>query len=194
MVVTYDFLEAAYKKYNYIFNKRPYEVNVGGIRRKNHKINEFNDILFIAYIDGFGQKQCLCFKGTTLPGLYYLKNKLGNVKGTFILQPGQYLNVWELSFHHLGKANQYEAYRQIGIFKGWRDNDADGEFDFSGPTYTDAAGVNGHHAADKDAVGAYSAGCQVVQDKEEHLIWIAPAERHKELYGNKIHYTLFQEQ
>jgi hypothetical protein len=194
MLLNYDLLEGAYKKRSFVFLKRPYEVNVGGIRSKNPVVNEFNDVLFIAYLDGFGQKQCLCFKGSTLPGLYYLKNKLGNVKGTFIVQPGQNINAWELSFHHIGTPEQYEAYRQVGTILGWRDDNADGKFDFSGPTYSDGQGVNGHHAADKAAVGAYSAGCFVVQDKEEHLIWIAPAKRHVELYGNHINLTLFQEQ
>jgi hypothetical protein len=194
MILNYDLLESAYKKHSYIFLKRPYECNVGGIRCKNPIEDQFNDVLFICYLDSFGQKQCLVFKGSTLPGLYYLKNKLGNVKGTFIVQPQQALNAWELSYHHINDLEKrYEAFRQIGVIKGWRDLDQDGRFDFSGITYTDAQGVNGHHAADKEAVGAYGAGCQVVQDKEEHLIWIAPARRHKELYGNKFHLTLFQE-
>jgi hypothetical protein len=193
MRVNYDYMKELYALNGHEFLTRPYECNPFGFRASSPVADQFGCVLGIAYVDGMGEGQCLTFKGSTLPGLYYLKNKLGNVKGTFIVQPGQHKHCWELSFHHINDpVKKYEAFRQIGIIKGWRDNNSDGKADFSGATYTDGAGVNGHHAADKSAVGGYSAGCQVVQDKEEHLIWIAPARRHKELYENKFHYTLFQ--
>jgi hypothetical protein len=195
MELNYDILSNMYAKRGYEFFTQPYKCNPFGIRRANPTVNEFNDVLGIAYVDMLGVKQCLMFKGSTLPGLFYLKNKLGNINGTAILQPGQHKNAWMFDYHHLGKPNQYEAFRQAapGVFPVWRDNDSDGQLDMSGPTHRDVVGLNGHHAADSNLVGPYSAGCQIVQDKEEHQIWIAPARKHKEVHTNLFHYTLFVE-
>jgi len=197
--ITYDFIQSSYAKYGYKFyDQGKYNINLFGIRPKNPLVNEFGCILGVAYLDEFLIKQCLTFRGSTLPGLYYLKNKLGNVNGTFILAPGQHVKCWKAGYHHIGKPNQYEAYQQAGpgVFKGYRDNDKDGQLDMTGTLYTDVAGLNGHTTkeTDTDIVGAYSAGCQVVRDDKEHAIWLNVGKRSAELYGNLFTYTLFQRQ
>jgi hypothetical protein len=197
-MLTHEYIKSVYKKYGYPFLEKPFQVNPFGIRSKDlSTVNLYNDIIGFAFKDAFGVGQCLAFRGTTKPGLYWLKNKLGNVNGTFILAPGFYEDCWQLSQHHYGKPNAYDAYVQskAGVFLGWRDNDSDGQFDMAGkPTFTDVSGLNQHHGADKDLVGAYSAACQVIEQDKEHFIGVAVGKRHIELYTNSLNYALFQAQ
>lgn len=194
----YEDIKKMYEEKGYTFLTRTYEANLFGIRNKDTKIvDEFNDVLGVAYVDGFGVCQCLTFAGTTKPGLVYLKDKLFNTSGTFIMAPGQHKGAWMCGYHHANDPEKrYESYvqRMPRVFKGWRDSDSDGAFDFTGKIYDDAVGVNGHRAGINytGKVGLYSAGCQVVQDDKEHLIWLSVGKRHAELYGNSLTYTLFQ--
>lgn len=198
--MNYSEIKARYSEKNYIFKERNYEANLFGIRNKDlNAVDYFNDILGVAYKDSFGQEQCLIFAGTTKPGLAYLGKEAGNPNGTFIMCPGQHRNAWMTGFHHANDpVKRYPAFVQsaAGVFKGWRDNDKDGKFDFSGIIYTDSQGVNGHHAGtigETKNVGLYSMGCQVFQDDKEHHIWFAVGERSAELWGNLLDYTLFQD-
>ena len=176
------------------FENGALDVNIFGVRFGYDVVNEFNDIVGVAYKDEFGNEVCLAFKATTKPGLYWLKNKLMNKQGTFIMMPGQYRSCWYAGLH--GKT-RYPALRQNGKnqFKGWRDNDSDGKFDVDGPIYSDAMYVNGHTTSfknDIDKVGPYSAGCQVIQDSEEFKAWLAVIYRSMESHGDKVSYTLLE--
>lgn len=195
MHLTYELVRSLYAKKYYTFLTRPYELNIGGFRGKDLVVNEFDDVIFVAYKDFYGMGQCLTFRGTTDPGLYWLKNKKGNPNGTFILAPNFYEDCFELGFHHAGKPNAYPAFVQAPTakFVGWRDNDSDGEFDMHGPpNWTDVTGLNLHHGSNMKYVGAGSAACQVVQSEKEHKVLVALGERHAELYGNLFNYALFQ--
>jgi hypothetical protein len=193
MHLTHEYVRSLYARYYYSFLTRPYELNLFGIRSKKLLVNEFDDVLGIAWEDFYGMGQCLAFRGTTDPGLYWLKNKLGNINGTFILAPGFYEECFELGYHR----GSYRAFVQAapGIFRGWRDDDSDGHFDMSGlPTYTDVTGLNLHHANDAEYVGPTSAACQVVQSDREQQVMVALGERHAELHKNLFNYALFQAQ
>lgn len=197
--MTHSQIKQLYQDNGYVFFTDRYRANLFGRRNKDlMTVDKFNDVLGAAYIDGFGNAQCLEFAGTTKPGLTSLSDKPMNANGTFILAPGQHLNCWKVGFHHADDpAKRYEAYQQAGsgVFKGWRDNDQDGKFDFAGKIYTDVGGLNGHRAGINDTinVGPYSYACQVVQDDKEFLIWLAVGKRSAEIYGNLFHYTLFQD-
>lgn len=197
-MITYQEVKALYQKNNYKFYEQgQYNVNLFGIRNKDLTVvDKFNDKLGVAYVDEFLNLQCLVFQGTTKPGLSYLTDKLGNANGTGIMCPGQYKGFWMIGFHHRGQANQYEAYEQKGVCNCWRDNNKDGKFTMSGPIYTDAAGVNGHHAAEGESqnVGPWSSACQVCSSKREHAVWLNIGWRCAELYGNSFTYTLFQDE
>lgn len=196
--MTYNDVKKMYSDKGYIFLTGPYKVNLFGIRNKDlTAVDYFNDILGVAYQDSFGNNQCLVFAGTTKPGLSYLGDKVGNPDGTAILCPGQHLNAWATGFHHANDPEKrYPAYvqRAPGVFTVWRDADKDGKFDFSGTVYTNSQGINGHRGGinPTQKVGLYSMGCQVMQEDTEHHIWYGVGERHAELYGNSLHYTLFQ--
>ncbi len=197
MHLTHEYIRSLYARYYYKFLTRPYEINLFGIRSKKLLVNEFDDVLGIAWEDFYGMGQCLAFRGTTDPGLYWLKNKLGNINGTFILAPNFYEECFTLGYHNVGKPNAYRAFVQApsADFVGWRDNDADGQFDMSGlPTWKDVTGLNLHHAKDAQYVGQYSAACQVCQSDREHQVMVALGERHAELYSNIFNYALFQSQ
>lgn len=198
--IDYDFVKSMYMAKSYKFyDSGQYNVNLFGIRNKDlFTVNEFNDLLGVAYLDEFMNKQCLVFQGTTKPGLTVLKNKLGHPDGTMILCEGQHKRCWTIRMHNEGKASAHEAYGQIGpgVFRVWRDKDGDGQFDLSGPIYTNASGVNGHTTRDFDVenVNDFSWGCQVVNDDKEHGIWLSVGKRSAELYGNAFTYTLFRQQ
>ena len=81
-----------------IFENGPYDLNLFGIRSKNQIPNSFDDWLGCAYQDG---NKIWCdefWKATTDPGISYLGEKeMLNEKGTAILVPGQYLNVYKIA-------------------------------------------------------------------------------------------------
>ena len=148
--LSYQRLKKAIEMKGYkFFESDPYDVNIFGIRFGYEVVNEFNDIIGVAYKDDFGNEVCLAFKGTTKPGLYWLKNKLMNPQGTFIMKPGQYRGCWVAGLH--GKT-RYPALRQNGKnqFLGWRDNDSDGKFDIDGPIFDNPEYVNGHTTSFKN--------------------------------------------
>lgn len=192
--LTYNELKEVIKNKGHIFfESGPYDVNLYGIRSESLQVDEFNDILGIAFKDRFDNKINFMSEGTTKPGLYWLKKKMGNINGTAILIPGQYRGVWKISTH-----KGYEALAQSknGVFKVWRDNDADGQFDYNGKIYTDVTGLNMHTeslVADTEKVGAYSAGCQVRKDTNEHFAVIDLLKTAASIYGNSFSYTLLEE-
>lgn len=190
----YPKLQRAYHEKGYKFFDGVNNVNLFGIRSEEMLVDEFNDVLGIAYQDYYERPIVLMWPGTTKPGLYWLKKKLGNVDGTAILIPGQYRGVWKIGTHG-GTAAQYEALRQVGTnFKVWRDDDKDGHLDMHGKEWDNVTGLNFHTTSflnDKEVVGAYSAGCQVVQDDKDFLMAMALLKRSSEIYGNSFTYTLF---
>jgi hypothetical protein len=198
--IEYDFIRNMYSGKGYKFyDTGAYNINLFGIRNKDLSVvDEFNDIIGVAYLDEFLNKQCLIFQGTTKPGLTYLKDKLGNEEGTAILCEGQFTKCWFIDKHNKGKEHEHDAYRQRGegVFKVWRDKDKDGQFDLSGTVYTDVQFLNGHTTRDFDIykVGGFSAACQVIQDDKEHQVWVSVGKRSAELYGNCFTYTLFRQQ
>lgn len=197
--ITYEQVKNMYLEKGYVFfDKLPYQINLCGFRNKDlTTVDQFNDWLGVAYLDEFLNKHFLIFRGTTKPGLTSLAGKPMNPNGTLILAPGQHLNSWTCGFHHANDPQKrYPAYVQVGpgVFKGWRDADQDGKFDFDGRLYADVTGLNGHRAGinDTNNVGPYSYACQVVRDDKEHTIWYAIGQRCFELYSKPLHYTLFQ--
>lgn len=194
MELNFDSVKKLYEDKGYKFCKTgKLNVNIFGIR-KGLTVDVFNDIIGIAYFDENNKPQLKYYVGTTDPGGYWLKNKLGNIEGTFILAPGYYPNCWVIGLHH----QEYEALIQSGpkVFKGWRDRNSDGKLDMTGPLLNDVNGLNLHttsHLTGKaEKVGAYSAGCQVMQFTKDHLELMAIVKKSQTLYGPKFSYALFE--
>lgn len=191
--LTFDQVKEHYAKNDFKFYEGAYNVNLYGIRSRDMITNMWNDILGIAYIDDLGNKINLMHKGTTKPGLYWLKNKMGNINGTFILKSGYYKGCWKTGTH---KGYEALVQNENGIFKGWRDDNSDGKFDYNGETYSDVTGLNMHTESfikKTERVGAYSAGCQVRADDLEHVLVMSILKKSTKLYGNKFSYALFEE-
>lgn len=193
--MNYHDLQSLYLSHRYrFFNSGIYNVNIFGIRSKDRTADLFNDVIGIAYLDEFNEKHVLTFKGTTDPGAYWLGSKMGNFQGTGILIPGQYSSALKIG-KHKGK---YPALVQSekAKFKVWRDSDKDWKLDLDGKVYDDISGLNLHTTSfinDIKNVGAYSAGCQVIQNDKDFLIFMAIINRSIELYGDYFTYTLFDE-
>lgn len=190
--ITLEAIKDVYSDKGYPFYTGEWNVNLGGIRNNDLTVvDEFNDILWLAYEDSFGREILLTHRGTTKPGLYWLKTKMGNINGTAILPEGYYRQCWMMGLHR----GQYEALVQSdrAKFAVYRDNDEDGEFDINGQLYYDVGGLNMHttsFVSDKDKVGAYSAGCQVREDDKDHLVAMAIVKKSMEHYGKYISYGL----
>lgn len=194
--ITYDFVKSMFSQKSFVFREENEYANLFGYRSKDLTLDHFNDLIGAAYKDYFGNKQCLVFPGTTKPGLHYLKDELGNPKGTFILAPGQHKDCWTPGLHN----GKYQAWIQSGpnVFKGWRDLNSDGKLDMNGQLYTDTFGVDGHTTRFDidvtDVVSNFSAGCQVIRDDKHFLVWFNIGLRTTEVFNKKtIDYTLFQE-
>lgn len=190
--INFQQLKRVYANMGYsFFEEGAYNLNIFGIRNELGKVDEFNDIIGIAYKDDIGLEHVINFIATTDPGLYWLKNGLGNSKGTAILCPGQYRACWKLGFH-----KGYQALQQSpkSGFKVWRDSNSNGDLDTSGPIYNDVTGLNCHTTSfinEIERVGKYSAGCQVIQDDLDFQIFLSIIKKSAAYYGELFSYTLF---
>lgn len=178
---------------NYTVFNEPFMLNIVGVRSIDKTVDVFNDVILIfwnEYSEHGIEQNHLIFPATTDPGLMWLK-KLMNPKGTAILVPGQY--DYKLGMHK----NKYRALVQSGQVKVYRDNNKDNKHDFD-PATIDVGyfGINIHHAGVvvPKYIGPHSAGCQVLQRKNDFDILISLAEKHSTLYGNRFKYTLITEQ
>lgn len=175
-------------------NETPYDLNIFGVRTADTTVNRFNDWVGCVYRDENLVWNCRSWRATTDPGLYWLENP-GNVNGTAILVPGQYRNTYMIDKHN----NSYYALCQrAGDVLVWRDNDRDGELDYSGPTYSDARGINIHHASSSGTstqVNKWSAGCQVIANIADFNRFMTIARKQQEYHPGwtKYTYTLLTE-
>ena len=178
--------EAMRKKGYSFFEKGDYNLNIIGIRNVSDQIdNLFDDTLFLAYKvdDRFNVQQ---FDMTTQPGAYYMKNPM-NKLGTAILVPGQYKAAYTIGLHQ----GKYEALRQSGLLKIYRDNDRDTVYDYDNLSDSLNDGINIHKAGRASKkIDNWSAGCQVLAYSADFDILMSLAKRSAKLYGDKFTYTL----
>ena len=138
-------------------------VNIIGMRQKEKVLDTYNDYICIAYIDQRSRWIFKAFPATTLPGKYWLVDKLINPKGTLILSPGRYVGAFELG-KHKGK---YEALVQAKPLPVYRDKNRDGIIDYEN-LETGMFGVNIHKREGfSDFIGKNSAGCQVIKEQAD---------------------------
>ena len=162
-----------------------FNINIVGVRSDDNTANTFNDTMILFWKYG-GHWNNMTFPITTDPGTYWLE-KLGNVKGTAILKPGQYRGMWAIGKHR----GQYDALRQVKPCTVYRDKDRDNILDFDCPTDTGLFGIN-HHKAGKNStrVDKWSAGCQVQPNQALFEIEMRIFKQAAEIWGNSFTYTL----
>lgn len=195
-----ELLKAIEAKGYIIFTKGDYNLNIIGIRSKNSKSDEFDDMIYVFY-KYQNQWFIESFPCTTDPGKHWLLNPL-NKNGTIIMVPGQYRGAYEIGMHGRSGKYPYTALEQIKPIDYVRDNNKDIKLDFdlysdSSNIFSDIAKTNIHRASSWKlllGIGKYSAGCQVIQDPKKFDRFMELCELQKAHgNGNSFTYTLLEE-
>ena len=173
-----------------VFENGQYNLNIIGIRNKNHKPNCFDDRICVVFKDenGWITRTWEC---STEPGTYWLENPM-NSGGTAIMVPGQYRGVYKIDKHR----GLYDALCQRGgTVKCFRDKNKDDIIDAEPDSITEGMyGINIHKSGvHSTQVNNWSAGCQVFSTESdfEEFMSICYAARNK--WGNSFTYTLIEE-
>jgi hypothetical protein len=183
-------LITALHKKGYKIYRRPYELNIVGVRSRSVIPNVFDDHLHVFCRNKFGGWDYAVFPITTDPGTFWLRQPM-EPQGAAILEQGQYVDVYAIDYHR----GQYLALCQrLGAVSVLRDYDRDAVLDFNnGNRFTGWYGINIHHASihgTTKKVDKYSGGCQVFANIDDFNRFMQACQRHKQLYGNKFTYTL----
>lgn len=143
-----------------------------GIRSNEDATNKFDDKIYLFKDETF----VMVVSGTTNPGSPVLQGgflKYNKVGAAVLKADEWYYDVWAYGLH-MGKM---PALKQVGNFIVFRDGDMDGKSEEIGKPITGSGyGINFHAATYDDNfkglqenIGNWSAGCQVVNDKQKHL-------------------------
>lgn len=180
------------KRKRYIVYRKPYQLNIVGVRAENVQANSFDDCICIFYKDNLGSWVLEKKAFTSDPGTYYLNNPM-NVSGTAIVVPGQYINSHKIGLHK----GEYTALVQQGPINIIRDTNKDNVLDFtSGTVVTGIYGINIHRASSTGTstdVNKWSAGCQVFANNKDFDRFISLCLQHKQYHGDNFTYTLIME-
>lgn len=173
MSPTYDSIKAAYAKLKYPF--KPF--NIFGIRAKEARTNDFNDLL--GYIDDKGN--FACFNATTDPGRL--------AEGTATMKAGFYPAVYTFGFH---KSNpKHPCLKQTGKAEFYRVKNGK-QFD-ENTVFSGIIGANIHSTRPDftpEQVNDFSKGCQVIRRWMSHLRFLAAC---RQSGIKSFDYTLFRE-
>lgn len=163
-------------------------MNIVGIRNAStgaKVTNLFDDWISISWKEQ-GKWCYQIYAATTEPGKKGMQE--GKAKGgVFILKPGQYRGSHELGLHQ----GKYQALRQCGALRGWRDGDRDLEFDYVNEQEVWNAGVNIHKAGTNSTyVENWSEGCQVFKVAQDFDEFMEVINKAATIYGDRFTYTL----
>jgi hypothetical protein len=172
-----------------VFERGQYNLNIIGIRSRDHKPNSFDDRMCVVFRDeqGWVTRTWEC---TTEPGKYWLENPI-NVSGTAILVPGQYRGVYKIGKHR----GQYDALVQTGgRVKTYRDANKDDIIDADVATEEEGYfGINIHKAGQHSTqIDKWSAGCQVFSHSTDFDEFMSICYAAKAKWGNSFSYTLIE--
>lgn len=191
MILTREIIEKTVKSKGYLwFEKGDYNINIVGVRNyANGKkaTNLFDDRITLIYKEN-EEWMFHSFKATTEPSPLYLKNPI-NKKGTAILKPMQHRKAYSLGLHQ----GQYEALRQVGELRVFRDDDRDGDYDYINESASFNDGINIHRASptgESIYIEKWSAGCQVIANIKDWNKFLSIVKKSASLYGGKFTYTL----
>jgi hypothetical protein len=172
-------------------DNKDFNLNIIGIRSNKPTVNEFNDLIVVAWKFN-GLWTIKKYVATTLAGVKWLKKPL-NPKGCAILKEGRYSKTWKLGMHR----NTYAALCQIKPVEVYRDNDKDSEYDlWENSIKKGLFGINIHRASAFNVlskVDLYSAGCQVFQDPKQYDEFISICRNSQRLWGEFFTYTLINQ-
>ena len=175
------------------FHHGAYNVSIIGVRNGatgDEITNKFDDCMTISYKDDKGNWNFNCWKCTTDPGTYWAEN-LMNKAGVAILKEGQYRGSHMIGLHQ----GKYEALRQKGPLKVYRDNNLDDEYDLIEEDVQNGIfGINIHKAGSWKSgsvqVDKWSAGCQVFSKQDDFYDFMNVMNKARDRWGNSFTYTL----
>ena len=175
------------------FHHGAYNVNIIGVRNGatgNEITNKFDDCMTISYKDDAGNWHFNCWKCTTDPGKYWAEH-LMNKDGVAILKEGQYRGSHKIGLHQ----GKYEALRQKGALKVYRDKNLDDEYDLIEEDVQNGIfGINIHKAGSWKSgsvqVDKWSAGCQVFSKEDDFYDFMNIMYKARDRWGNSFSYTL----
>jgi hypothetical protein len=178
-----------YDTFNDYANKS-YDVNIIGVRNVapgSDVTNIFDDTITLAYKE-YGVWKFHQWQATTEPGKKgMLEGKA--VGGVAFLVPGQYRKSHGIGLHQ----GKYQALRQIGNLKLYRDGDRDLEFDKDKITECSNCGINIHKAGlDSTFVENWSEGCQVFKKQRDFDEFMKIIKQASAIHGNSFTYTLLE--
>jgi hypothetical protein len=190
-----NYLLALMRSKGYEVFKKPYELNIVGIRAKNTNPIKFDDTLYVFWKDDKFKWQGKEYAITTDPSTAYLTKE--DKKGVAVLPSGQYYNKFSIGKHK----GEYRALVQSRPICVYRDFDRNPIINFNVKEKDCGMfGINIHRAKSYGAddgqgntneVGLYSAGCQVFQNYYCHQEFMKLIEKQQSIYGNKYFtYTL----
>lgn len=191
MIFKEDLIRTAFDKKGYKFFIEPYSINIFGVRM-DLNTNQYDDFICVAFYDKRGYFINVTFTATVDPGFHWLTNPMRE-EGCAILVPGQYREVYAVGPHG---STRYEACRQVGNMKVYRDNNKDKRHDLDPKTIEEGNFLtNIHHGWNSKIVERNSAGCQVIQRKDYFEEEFMPlVKKSTALYGPKFTYTLFDKE
>ena len=191
-IKTPEALLAWVKSKGYVtFEKKSWDLNIVGIRKKDGVPNKFDDKVFVVAKDDSGSLKLWSWAATTDPGLYWMQNAMNRL-GTACMVLGQYRGAWQLGDHHGNP-----ALVQIKPVKTFRDNNRDGSLDLIESTITEGLyGINLHRAGKSSTVvDKWSAGCQVWSRDADFEEFMALCNKQVTVNGYKTFtYTLLGEE
>jgi hypothetical protein len=175
------------------FHHGAYNVNIVGVRNGatgDEITNKFDDCMTVSYKDDAGDWHFNCWKCTTDPGKYWAEH-LMNKDGVAILKEGQYRGSHMIGLHQ----GKYEALRQKGAVKVYRDKNLDDEYDLIEEDVQNGVfGINIHKAGSWKSgsvqVDKWSAGCQVFSKEDDFYDFMNIMYKARDRWGNSFSYTL----
>ena len=175
------------------FHHGAYNVNIVGVRNGatgDEITNKFDDCMTVSYKDDAGDWHFNCWKCTTDPGKYWAEHLL-NKDGVAILKEGQYRGSHMIGLHQ----GKYEALRQKGAVKVYRDKNMDDEYDLIEEDVQNGVfGINIHKAGSWKSgsvqVDKWSAGCQVFSKEDDFYDFMNIMYKARDRWGNSFTYTL----
>lgn len=194
MTYTLDQIKNAMLDKGYVWfedkSNKGFDVNIVGIRNSStgSKVtNLFDDTLTISYKED-GVWKFHQWQATTEPGKKGMLE--GKAKGgvAFVV-PGQYRRSHAIGLHQ----GKYEALRQVGLIKLYRDGDRDLEFDTDVITECSNCGINIHKAGTVSTfVENWSEGCQVFRRSKDFDEFMKICKKALKIHGNKFTYSLLE--
>ena len=175
------------------FHHGAYNVNIVGVRNGatgDEITNKFDDCMTVSYKDDKGDWHFNRWKCTTDPGKYWAEHLL-NKDGVAILKEGQYRGSHMIGLHQ----GKYEALRQKGAVKVYRDKNLDDEYDLIEEDVQNGIfGINIHKAGSWKSgsvqVDKWSAGCQVFSKEDDFYDFMNIMYKARDRWGNSFSYTL----